>query len=126
MAKRDEITAAIANYERRLAQARADLAHVNACITIFEASGERGVMPSYVDVHRIFARNEAIDLCKAALASGPINTRQLAQHVMKAKGLDAGDKVLAKAVASRLIHALRQRCRRSGLVDGGKRRGVRV
>ena len=53
MAKRDEITAAIANYERRLAQARADLAQVNACITIFEASGERDVMLPYVDVHRI-------------------------------------------------------------------------
>jgi hypothetical protein len=48
-------------------------------------------------VHRIFERNEAIDLRKAALASGPMNNRQLAQYVMKAKGLDTGDKVFAKS-----------------------------
>jgi hypothetical protein len=36
---------------------------------------------------------------------------------MAAKGLDTGDKVLARAIAGRLIHALRQQCRR-GLIDG--------
>jgi hypothetical protein len=124
--KRDEITAAIANYEKRLAQARADLAHINAAITIFLANGERQTLPPYVDVHRIFAPREAMTLCKAALASGPMNTRQLAQHVMKAKGLDVGDKVLAKAIASRLIHALRQQCRRGLVIGTEKQRGVRV
>jgi hypothetical protein len=64
-----------------------------------------------------FKRGEAINLCKEALASGPLNTRQLALRVMAAKGLDTGDKVLVKAVAGRLIHALRQQCRR-GLIDG--------
>jgi hypothetical protein len=45
---------------------------------------------------------------------------------MAAKGLDTGNKVLAKAVASRLIHALRQQCRR-GLIDGtDKHLGARV
>ncbi|HEX8168896.1 MAG TPA: hypothetical protein VF601_24295 [Beijerinckiaceae bacterium] len=124
--KRDEITAAIANYERRLAQARADLAHVNACITIFEASGETGTMPAYVDVHRILKRGEAVTICKEALRDGPLTTRQLAIRVMQAKGLDAGDKVLAKALASRLIHALRQQCRRGLLKGDEKRAGVRV
>jgi hypothetical protein len=57
------------------------------------------------------------NLCKEALASGPLNTRQLGLKIMAAKGLDTGDKVLAKAVAGRLIHALRQQCRR-GLIDG--------
>jgi hypothetical protein len=42
------------------------------------------------------------------------------------KGLDTGNKVLARAVAGRLIHALRQQCRR-GLIDGTeKHRGARV
>jgi hypothetical protein len=77
-------------------------------------------------VQRILARGEAIKLCKAALAEGPMNTRQLAQHVMEAKGLDLGDKVLAKAVAGRLIHGLRQQWRRE-LINGDERhRGVRV
>ena len=124
--KRDEIENAIANYEKRLAQARADLSHVNACIAMFEASGERGEMQPYVDMHRIFQRGEPMLLCKAALASGPMNTRELAQYVMKAKGLDGGDKVLAKAIALRLVYALRQQWRR-GLIDGDeKQRGVRV
>jgi len=113
--KRAEIIAAIANYEKRLAQARADLAHITAAITIFEVSGDVEEIPPYVDIHRCFRRGEAIALCKDALASGPLNT--LALRVMAAKGLDAGDKVLAKAVAGRLIHALRQQCRR-GLIDG--------
>jgi hypothetical protein len=124
--KRKRDASSIISYEKRLNQARADLAHINAAITIFAASGERQVLPPYVDVHRLFARGEAMTLCKAALASGPMNTRQLALHVMKAKGLDTGDRVLAKAVASRLIHALRQQAPR-GNIDGEERvRGVRV
>jgi hypothetical protein len=35
---------------------------------------------------------------------------------MATKGLDTGNKALATAVAARLIHALRQQCRR-GLID---------
>jgi hypothetical protein len=65
-------------------------------------------------------------ICQEAIAQGPLNTRQLALKVMAAKGLDTGDKVLAKAVASRLIHALRQQCRR-GLIDGTEKHlGARV
>jgi hypothetical protein len=49
---------------------RADLAHVNAAIKIFEASGEVETMGRYVDVYRLYKRNEQITLCKEALASG--------------------------------------------------------
>jgi hypothetical protein len=123
--KRAEIIASIANYEKRLAQARADLTHITVAITIFEASGDVEEIPPYVDIHRCFKRGEAINLCKEALASGPLNTRQLALRVMAAKGLDTSDKVLAKA-AGRLIHALRQQCRR-GLIDGAEKHlGARV
>ena len=125
--KRAEIIAAIANYEKKLAQARADLAHITAAITIFEASGDRNEIPPYIDIHRCLKRGEAIAICKDALAAhGPLNTRQLALRVMAAKGLDTGDKVLAKAIAGRLIHALRQQCRR-GLIDGTEKHlGARV
>jgi hypothetical protein len=37
--KRDEIRRAISNYERKLDQAKADLAHIAAAIHIFEAKG---------------------------------------------------------------------------------------
>ena len=124
--KRAEISASIVLYERRVAQARADLAHVTACIAIFEASGDGEELSSYVDTHRMFARGEMIRLCKEALASGPRTTKELALHVMAAKGLDTGDKVLAHAMAQRMIHALRQQWRRGLLQDGGKVKGARV
>jgi hypothetical protein len=89
--KRAEILAPISPYEKRLAQARADLAHVTGCIAIFEASGDSEELSSYVDTHRMFARRNDSSL---------------------QGGLDTGDKVLAHAVAHRMIHALRQQWRR--------------
>jgi hypothetical protein len=125
-AKRSEIISAIAQYEKRVAQARADLSHVNACITLFEASGEPGALTPYIDTHRLFAGAELMHLCKDALASGPKTTKELALHVMATKGLDTGDKVLAHALASRMIHALRQQWRRGLLTGVGKVKGARV
>lgn len=125
--KRLEILRTIAAYEERLDQARADLAHVSAAITIFEGAGEATADRPYIDLHRTFKHRELIDLCKAALAeNGPMDTRELAQAILKAKGLDVGDKVLAKAVAFKIIHSLRQQVRRGKLADAGKRRNVRV
>jgi hypothetical protein len=127
IAKRDEIERSIANYEARLEQARADLSHVNACIAIFEACDEPGGTRAYdVDLHRLFTRGEMMRLCKEALASGPKTTKELALIVIASKGFDTGDKVLARAMATRMIHALRQKWRR-GHIDGeGKVRGARV
>lgn len=122
--KRDEILAAIANYEKRLDQARADLSHLNATIAMFEASGEPSGAAPYVDTHRLFKRGEPIALCKEALASGPKTTKELALHVMAAKGLDTGDRVLAHAMASRLIHGLRMQAKRGKLTIAGKERGA--
>ncbi len=119
--KREEIQASIKLYEDRIKQARADLAHVTACIKIFEASGDTQEMPRYVDVYRLFARGEPIALCKEALATGPKSTRELALHVMQSKGLDTGDKVLAKAVAAQLIHSLRMQALRGRIFRDGKK-----
>src|SRR5271163_4357408 len=80
--KRAEILASISLYEKRLSQARADLAHFTACIAIFEASGDGEELSSYVDTHRMFARGEMIRLCEEALAKGPKTTKELALHVM--------------------------------------------
>jgi hypothetical protein len=125
--KREEIRRTIIAYEERLSQAKADLAHVSAAITIFEAASDGNAPMAYIDVHRLFARREIMDLAKAALAEhGPQNTRELARHVMAAKGLDTGDRVLAHAIALRLIHSLRQQERRGNIADAGKHRNVRV
>lgn len=126
--KRDEIEASIRGYEKKLLQAQADLAHINAAITIFEASESRQgqATPPYVDLHRFMKRGEAMTLCKEALAVGPLSTRQLAAHIMRAKGMDAGDVVLGKAIASRLIHSLRQQWRRGMLEAAGRKGAVRI
>lgn len=80
--KRDLIAAAIENYEKRLSQARADLAHVSAVIAIFEASGDTEAMAPD-------KRGKATMLCKEALAAnGPMTTRALALAVLKGKGLE--------------------------------------
>jgi hypothetical protein len=86
IAKCDEIERSIVGYESRLAQARADLSHVNACIAIFEACDEPSGTQAYVDLHRMFARGEMMRLCKEALASGPKTTKEIALIVIAAKG----------------------------------------
>ena len=127
LAKRDEIERSIANYEARLEQARADLSHVNAVISIFEAAGDRDTTTAYTDIHRLFQRGELVTICKAALAQhGPMNTRALVTHILAAKGLDGGDRVLAKSVAERLIHALRMQHKRGKIAIAGKERGAIV
>ena len=67
-----------------------------------------------------------MDLCKQAMAAGPMNTRQLALHVMQTNGLDCGDKVLAKAIALRLVNALRMQWKRGKVETAGKENGVRI
>lgn len=123
-AKRHQIEAAIAGYERALEQARADLSHVNACIAMFDASGD--VTP-YIDLHRLFKRGEMVSICKDALAKeGPLDTRELAYRVMVAKGLDTGDKVLSRSICLRIVQALRMQDKRGKVTALPKRKGVRV
>jgi len=125
--KRHKIIASIANYERALEQARADLSHVNACIAMFEVSGEPGDVTPYIDLHRLFKRGEVIAICKDALArEGELDTRQLAHRVMIAKGLDTGDKVLSRSLCIRIVQALRMQAKRGKVTALDKRKGVRV
>jgi hypothetical protein len=55
-----------------------------------------------------------------------MDTREIARFAMEAKGLDTGDKALAKAVGYRLIQALRMQHKRGKIADAGKRGGVRI
>jgi hypothetical protein len=103
------------------------LSHVNAVISIFEAAGDRDTTTAYTDIHRLFQRGALTAICKVALAQhGPMNTRALVTHILAAKGLDGGDRVLAKSVAERLIHALRMQAKRRKIAIAGKERGVIV
>lgn len=100
------------------------MAAINAAIRIFDVNPGAGHVTAYVDIYRLFKRGEQIAICKAALASeGPLSTPELAIHVMRAKGMDEGDKVLRKAVTLRLVHALSKQCDRGQIGDGGRRKG---
>jgi hypothetical protein len=55
-----------------------------------------------------------------------MNTRSLVTHILAAKGLDGGDRVLARVMALRLIHALRQQWKRGRLDGDGKVKGSRL
>lgn len=125
--KRAEILRTIIMYEEKLDQARADLAHITAALTIFEGAQE-GISPrAYVDPLRIFKRRELVALAKEALAkNGPMDTREIAAACITAKGLDAGDRVLVKAITYKLIHALRLHANLGRLVALGKRGAARV
>ena len=62
----------------------------------------------------------------AICASGPLSTKELALELMKAKGMDLKDAVLAKTLGHRLIHSLRMQEQRGRVVRDGKRHGVSV
>lgn len=124
--KRDDIARSIDSYEAKLAQARADLAHIDAAIAIFATSGDAIAVTPYVDIHRLFKRGEMVAICREALKTGPKNTRQLSALILEAKGLDAGDRVLAKAISYRLIHALRIQARTGKIVGIGREKAARV
>jgi hypothetical protein len=122
-AKREAVEKAVAHYELRLAQARADLAHLTAVCAIFE-SGENAT--PYVDTRFIFKRAELSTLCKAALAQGPMTTRQLASYVMEAKGWPTEDRVFKRSLCMRIVQSLRMQWRRGKVVRHGKLKGVCV
>lgn len=125
--KQSEIEGAIAAYEKRIEQARRDLAAVNATLRIFEVNGEALEFPAYMDVHRLFKRGEMTAIARAALAKeGPLDTRELALRVIQVKGLDECDKVLRQTITFRLVQALRLQAKRGTVIYPSKRKGIAV
>lgn len=126
IAKRDEIERAIKGYEAALAQAHFDLAAINATIAHFQRDGTSDITP-YFDLHRLFRRGEMTTIARAALAAeGPLSTTELADRIIVAKGFDETNAVLRKAIAYRLVHALRLAERAGKLADAGRRKAVRI
>lgn len=125
--KRDKIAATIAHYERLIREAEHDLAHINAALRLFEVTGEASDLPPYVDLNRLLKRGETTKICMDALAAeGPLDTRQLALRIIKAKGLSETDKVLAQSIALRVVQTLRMRARRNKVECVTKTKGVCV
>lgn len=127
VSKRDAIERAIKGYEAALAQAQDDLAAINATIACFQREGEDAPVTPYFDLHRLFKRGEMVRIAMAAIQKeGPLSTKDIAQRIVIAKGFDQGNAVLRKAVAYRLVHALRLAEKAGKLRDGGRRGTVRV
>ena len=76
-----------------------------------------------MDVNRLFKRRELAKLCQEALSGGSMDTRELALAVMAAKGFDISDRYLRKAVAYRVVQALRMQERRGGPIKRQGKRG---
>jgi hypothetical protein len=62
----------------------------------------------------------------ALAKEGPLDTRQLALRVIRAKGLSESHKVLAQTVALRMVQTLRMRARRGKVESATRTRGVCV
>jgi hypothetical protein len=126
-AKRQDIEGYIADLERRIEEARSDLAHVLATIRLFAGEdGER--VTAYMNLTRLFPRNELPRLAREALEAAPdgIDTRAIALHVIEAKGLDASDRHLRKAVAYKIVQVLRRQERRGEVCRSGQMKGALI
>lgn len=122
--KQAKIEAAIRNYEAALKRARLDLSHVAATIALLETPEAN---QPYADIKRLWGHGELLRLCRGFLAAeGPLTALQLAERAMAATGLDPTDRVLARSIHLKLVHALRQQHRRGKLADAGRLRGSRV
>ena len=63
-------------------------------------------------------------LSRQALEGGPKTTRELAAHIIQAKGLDTRDHVLGKVVSRHIIHQLRRQEQQGELLNAGKRQAA--
>ena len=105
--KRKEIEAHIGSLEQDLEQARRDLSAILAATKVFSAEGVK--VTAYMNLTRLFPRNELPKLARAAFAEsdGQITTVQIATHAIAAKGLDVKDRHLRKAVTYKVIQIIR-------------------
>lgn len=112
--KADKLAAYIVTLESEIEATRKALANVNATIVLFEKPDATSAHPVLMDVNRLFKRREIGLLCAEALKAGPLNTRELAVHVLRAKGFDENDRHLRTAIAYRIVQALRLQEKRRG------------
>jgi len=111
--------------EAQIAQAKHDLAHINATIRLFtEPEKQRA---RYLVSHGFFKKGEIADLCAHHLGvDGELTTRELAERVMAERGLDATDATLRNSVVFKVVQALRHAKRRRLVRMVEKQKGMCV
>ena len=123
--KRAEISGVIAAYQAKIAQAKHDLAHINASIRLFEGGEQERAQ--YIVSHGFFKKGEIADICVRHLkADGELDTRQLAERVMCERKLDVSDTPLRNSVVFKVVQALRHAERRRLVTMVEKRKGICV
>lgn len=123
--KRAEIHGRIAAYQAQIAQAKHDLAHINASIRLFTDPEHQRAR--YMVSHGFFKKGEIADLCVRHLdVDGELTTRDLAERVMIERRLDATDATLRNSVVFKVVQALRHAARRKQVRMVEKRNGMCV
>lgn len=122
--KQREILGAIRAYAAQIAQAKHDLAHINAAIKIMEGSPEN--RRAYIAGRGFFDKGEIAEIAQRHLADGPLNTREIAERVMVEKGLDPADTNLRNSIVYKTVQALRHARRRNAVRMVEKRKGLCV
>jgi hypothetical protein len=108
--KRALVSGLIEKLERKLEQQRADVTHIDGVLRLFQPDRDRGdIKPrrTYARRTRYFARYELSRLCMDALRAADgalLTTDAIAGRVMEAKGFDAADAVLRKAIREQALH----------------------
>jgi hypothetical protein len=131
-AKRDEILRMIESYEAKLDQARADLSHINAVLTIFQNNPDELLdYKPYSSVKGLFRHGEMARLCREALKDGEKVAGEIARYIIEAKGLDQKDGVILKTLSLQVTTNLNSQMQRGNLKCIGwrkinKRKPVRV
>ena len=120
--KRAEILGRIKAYEAQIAQARHDLAHVNATIELFAAPERQRVR--YMVSHGFFKKGEIADICGHLDVDGEMTTRELAERVMAERDLEISDTALRNSVVFKVVQALRHAKRRKLVRMVEKRKGM--
>jgi len=100
--KRRELAGIIDELQRQLDQHRADLTHIDGVLRVLTTDLDpETIKPKRIyRRNRYFARNELTRLCLATLrtADEPISIDDIARQVISAKGFDAGDSILHRAI----------------------------
>jgi len=109
-AKRAELSGLIADYEKRIGQARADLVHVDAVLRMFAPEVEPDAIKPKKAVQRNgwFSVGECYRLALDTLrtAPRPMPTREVTERLMLVKGLDPADARTRELVQKTVIGTL--------------------
>ena len=129
--KRAKVSGCIARLERQLDQRRADLTHIDGVLRLFAPDNDPELIRpkrTYAKRTRYFARNELSRLCMDALRAADgklITTDGIAGQVIDAKGFDAADAALRKAIGEQALIIMRSFRKRDTVEQIGLGRGLR-